>query len=447
MKKERKPAAKKEPLTKEALFKRNPLPFGDVRKYYLAGKVGTVVLLALCFHISVAAIALRTDSCVQIPNGIIVVLLLCAILNIIGHYSRTIAGYALSVVVCLILVLVMQLYNGGLMLRNDLPEYGEVFRDGAKSTDFWILLAKVLAVVHMLLSVVFINSTLTVKEEPELKGMNIQIKKFLDWLDKNNNSLPPGRRASDYWFVAAELMSAMFFWAADPSMTNYDFWALGLLAAGGILVALKRPFTGSFLLVCSALIRCTMYQYRFGFMLAVVSAYIGLYIALLYFAIESTGKRKEELKDNGQGIVNTVVNAYMWIAVAVFVCIVPVHEFLAVFSGSTMLMQKDSLPLLFFLPIIVILSVRSAKWYSCIYAACGYLWLWHTINRSNPYADQGLLHFDSLEQHGVIMKDTTGRLMVLVKGISVTTILAAGLGVVIAVLLITMRRERHGAEA
>ena len=446
MKKERKPAAKREPLTKEAIFKRNPLPFGDVRKYYLAGKVGTVVLLALCFHISVAAIALRTDSCVQIPNGIIAVLLLCAIVNIIGHYSRTIAGYALSVVVCLILVLVMQLYNGGLMLQSDLPEYGEVFRDGAKSTDFWILLAKVLAVVHMLLSVVFINSTLTVKEEPELKGMNIQIKKFQDWLDKNNNSLPPGRRASDYWFVVAQLLCVMVFWAADPNMTKYDYYSLGALIAGCLFVACKRTLTGAFILVVSALIRCTLYQYRLGICFPVVGAYLGLWIALLYFAMESSQSSKMIERDRMPKWVFMSSRAFSWVAVVFAVACIPVHEFLGVFAGSMMPFQKDNLPLIFFLPILILLAIRSNRWYTYCYAAASFVWLWFSLNRATPYKDRGLFYFDSMEEHGSIGPDTTERMMSLVKGISVSAIAAAILCGCVAVLILIAGRYRLGKE-
>lgn len=435
MKKEQKSAAKREPLTKEALFKRNPIPFGDVRKYYLAGKVGTVVLLALCFHISVAAIALRTDTCVQIPNGIIAVLLLCAILNIIGHYSRTIAGYALSVVVCLILVLVMQLYNGGLMLQSDLPEYGEVFRDGAKSTDFWILLAKVLAVVHLLLSVVFINSTLTVKEEPELKGMNIQIKKFQDWLDKNNNSLPPGRRASDYWFVVAQLLCAMVFWAADPNMTKYDYYSLGALIAGCVFVAFKRTFTGSFLLAVSALIRCTEYQYRLGIRFPVIAAYLGFWIALLYFAMESLhNTRKTTLKKASKWVV-IVGKVFPWMAVVIMVSCIPVHEFLSVFSGSLMPFQKDNLPLIFFLPILILLAMKSGHWYAYCYAGICFVWIWFSLNRATPYKNMGLFYFDSIDEHGSIGSRTTMRMMALVEGISIATIVAAIFCICFAVIV------------
>lgn len=444
MKKERKSAAKREPLTKEALFKRNPVPFGDVRKYYLAGKVGTVVLLALCFHISVAAIALRTDTCVQIPNGIIAVLLLCAILNIIGHYSRTIAGYALSVVVCLILVLVMQLYNGGLMLQSGLPEYGEVFRDGAKSTDFWILLAKVLAVVHMLLSVVFINSTLTVKEEPELKGMNIKIKKFQDWLDKNNNSLPPGRRASDYWFIVAQLLCAMVFWAADPNMTKYDYYSLGALIAGCVFVACKRTLTGSFLLAVAALIRCTLYQYRLGISFPVVAAYLGLWIALLYLLIESLISAKKAKTEERPKEISISGEVILWISVAFVIACVPVHEFLSVFTGSTMPFQKDNLPLIFFLPILILLAIQSNRWHSYCYAAAFFLWLWYSLNRATPYKDKGLFYFESLEEHGSVGPDTTEIMMILVKSISVCAIAAAILCSCIAVLILVIGRYRLG---
>ena len=111
-----------------------------------------------------------------------------------------------------------------------------MFRDGAKSTDFWILLAKAVAVIHMLLSIVFVNSTIKVKEEPPLKGMNVQIKKFKDWLDKNNNSLPPGRRASDYWFVAGSILFWMLFAVQGRQCRLRIIWGV----YGLVLILLKK---------------------------------------------------------------------------------------------------------------------------------------------------------------------------------------------------------------
>ena len=185
--KEQKQRRNCEPLSREMLFRRNPVPFGDVRKYYYAGTIGTVVLLTLCFHIAVVAVAIRTDACAQIPNGIILVVLLFAGLNVLGHYSRTIAGYVLSMGMCMGIVLVMQFFDGGITLQSNLPEYGEVFRNAAKSTDFWILLIKVISVVHLLLSAIFVKSTLTNKEEPPLTRTSIKLREMIDWMTRKDS--------------------------------------------------------------------------------------------------------------------------------------------------------------------------------------------------------------------------------------------------------------------
>lgn len=439
MKKESKPVKEREPITMKTLTRRNPVPFGDVRKYYYGAKIGTVVLLALCFHVSVAAIALRTDSCVQIPNGIIAVLLIASLLSIAGHYSRTICGYALSALCCLAIVLTAQFYNGGISLTNDLPEYGEVFRDGAKSTEFWILLVKVVAVVHMLLSVVFINSTLTVKEEPALKGMNVKIKAFRDWLDKNNNLLTPGRRASDYWFVVAEVFAVMAFWAADPSMTRHDIYSLLLLAAGCLLVFWKQTLPGSFLIAVSAVIRCTLYQYRLGNMKPVVAAYVGLWIALLYFAMESVRETKRTLQETRPVWLRISEQGFLWVAVLMFVAVIPVHEFLAVFSGDLMLYQKDNLPLLFFMPLLALLAIRSGRWYSYGLAAACYVWLWATLRNDR----EDLFYFANMEQHGSVGRFTTARMMNLVDALKVVSVIAAVAAVCFGIIILIVRRSSH----
>ena len=442
MKKESKPVKEKEPITMASLTRRNPVPFGDVRKYYNGAKIGTVVLLALCFHVSVVAIALRTDSCVQIPNGIIAVLLICSVLNIAGHYSRTVAGYALSAVCCLVIVLVSRLSGGGISLANDLPEYGEVFRDGAKSTEFWILLVKVLAVVHMMLSIVFIKSALTVKEEPPLKGMNIKIKAFTDWLDKNNNSLTPGRRASDYWFVTAELFCVMIFWAADPNMTKYDICSLIILAAGAFLVLAKQTLSGTFLIAVSAVIRCTLYQYRLGLLTPVVAAYIGLWIAVLYFALESGREAKKTLQEERPLWLRIIGQCFLWASVLLCVAVIPVHEVLAVFSGDLMLYQKDNLPLLFFLPVLGLLAVRSGRWYAYGLAAACYTWLWWTLRNDK----EDLFYFASMEQHGSVGRYTTGRMMTLVDALKVVSVIAAVLAICVGAIILIVRRSGHEEE-
>ena len=445
MKKDQKTVKTKEPITKETLLRRNPVPFGDVRKYYYVACVGTVVLLALCFHISVAAITLRTDTCVQIPNGIIAVLLICAVLAIIGHQTRTLAGYGLSAVCCLILILVMQLYNGGLALTSDLPEYGEVFRDGAKSTDFWILLAKVIAIVHLLLSVVFINSTLTVKEEPPLKGMNIKIQKIKDWLDKHNNSLPAGRRASDYWFYAVSMILYMVFVAYDPSMGKYDYYSLVLFIAAGILIACRQTLPGSMLMASSALIRCSLYQWRFGLIIPVVAAYAGTWVAMLYLFIEALNARKSEKQQNSARWRNGLNITCCWVAVAVFVAIVPIHEFLSAFSGSYMVYQKDNLPWIFFLPGLAFAFFLSDKWYGAVAAGVIDWWLWVSLMRASPYANNRLFRFDSIEEHGSIGYDVTERLSQYTEGLAFLLIVLIVVSSVVGfgVLVSLLRRMIH----
>ena len=444
MKKDQKTVKTREPITKEELLRRNPVPFGDVRKYYYIACVGTAVLLALCFHISVAAIALRTDTCVQIPNGIIAVLLICAILAIIGHQTRALAGYGLSAVCCLILILVMQLYNGGLALTSDLPEYGEVFRDGAKSTDFWIILAKVIAVVHLLLSVVFINSTLTVKEEPPLKGMNIKIQKIKDWFDKHNNSLPAGRRGSDYWFVAVSLILWMVFVAYDPTMARYDYWSMILLALACIFVACKRTFVGAFLFTSSALIRCTMYQYRFGLCIPVVVAYLAIWGALLYLFFESDRIRRKESGTPRPIIQSVARRMCLWIAVGFAVACYPIHVFLSSFSGSYMMYQKDNLPLIFFLPLVSILLFWSRCILGYLLGAGCFIWLRDALLHASPLNGGRLFDFSSMDEHGTIGSTVTEALNRYVTAISIASTIMAVVCICYFGMTIIIWRINHG---
>lgn len=455
----------KKQLTVNDLKCRRPIPLGDVRKYYLGANIGTIVLLALCFHVSVVAIALRTDSCVQIPNAIIAAILFCAVLNIIGHYSRTIAGYALSVVCCLLIVLVMQFYNGGVSLRTELPEYGDVFKDGAKSTDFWILLTKVLAAVHMLLSIVFINSALTVKEAPPLKGMNVSIQKFKDWLNKKSKEHPAGQRALDYWFVSFALIAWMLMASADTSYTGkYDFWAMGLIIIGCIAVLIKKTVTGAGLITAGFLVQCTMYQWRFGVSVPVIASYLGLWVSVLYFlrAVLRERSRSDETRQwrfldsdsldirldlSGKGTADTVwmkrMNEVLFIgSVALPVLMFPIHEVLATFSGSYMVYQKDNLPLFFVLPILVFICIGSRSLKGYIGATVYCFWLIDAIRNSSPYADNAVFRFDSLEQHGAAGTAATSRMNALVNVALVVVILMTLLCAAVSIIL--ARRAYHG---
>ena len=449
MNKEAKNAKQKEPLTLTALLRRNPIPFGDVRKYYYAACIGTVILLTLCFHISVVAIALRTDTCEQLSNVFIVFLLIFCIATIVGHQMRSFLGYGISAVSSLIVLLLLQFYHGtGVMIISDLPEYGEVFRDGAKSTDFWILLAKAFAVIHLLLTIVFINSTLKVKEEPPLKGMNVQIQKIKDWLDKNNNSLPPGRRASDYWFVAVSLILWMIFVAYDPTMGKYDYWSMGLLMAGVAAVFLRWTFTGSFFISSSALIRCTLYQYRFGLCIPVVAAYLGIWVALLYLILETMRVRRLTQQEKNKPRMSVLQAVFPWLATACFVVCFSIHEMTNAFSGSFMVYQKDNLPLIFFLPMMVFLALMTRRWWGYLFATAGFVWLWDSIKHATPLYGGRFFSFPSLEEHGQIGERTTARMMDVANGLSVALIVVAVVCVCISVvmMLFVRRKDKHGTE-
>ncbi len=450
MKKEAKNAKQKEPLTMTALLRRNPLPFGDVRKYYYAACIGTVVLLTLCFHISVVAIALRTDPCEQLSNVFIVFLLLFCIIAIVGHQMRSLLGYGISALSSLIVLLLLQFYHGtGVMIISNLPEYGEVFRDGAKSTDFWILLAKAVAVIHLLLTVVFINSTIKVKEEPALKGMNVQIQKIKDWIDKHNNSLPPGRRPSDYWFVVVSILLWMLFVAYDTTMGKFDYWSMGLLFAGCILVFCKQTLPGATLVVCSALVRCTMYQWRFGFCTPVIVSYVGAWFALMYLALEAIIARKKCVKRKESAWTKAASDVFVWFAVVIFVLIMSPHEFLGAFSGSYMVYQKDNLPLWFFLPIVIIL-VLLGRQRGCFVLVSGLAyWIRDSIRNASPYSRDGLFRFESIEEHGSVGEKTTKLLNGITNTVSMASTVLCVLSILTAVVLLTIfviRRKHHGPE-
>lgn len=420
-----------EPLSREMLLRRNPVPFGDVRKYYYAGMIGTIVLLAVCFYVCFAAIVLRTDSCVQIPNGIVIILLLCAALSIAGHYSRTIAGYVLSAVMCLVIVLVLQLYNGGIMLKSNLPDYGEVVRDGVKGLDFWILLAKAIAVVHMLLSVVFINSALKVKEEPPVKGMNIKLQKFRDWFKKKDAVTSMGWRPTEFWMACVCLVLWMLVAQANPFETGrYDYIAMLLVLLGTALVFVGKAYIGALCLIEGFLTCCTMYQLRFGWSLPTVGAYAGAWVSLLFLLMEAyrrrnlKGESEWSLRLGSRLMVRIPVRTangetgkriMVWKAicvsgaVAIAVMMLPIHEFLGGFSGSYMNQQKDNLPLYFFLPFVMLVCSwgGTALGYFC--SAVVSLGLFDAIYEvSGKFSN--LFLFNSAEQHGFIGEPLTDRL-------------------------------------
>lgn len=435
---------KKEPFTKEVLLRRNPMPFGDTRKYYLAAKVGTVVLLTLCTYICVTAIAVRTETCEQLSNGVIVCLLGSALLVIVGHYMRSILGYGISALAGIIVVILLQTCGGtGVKLISDCPEYGEVFIKGIQSTDFWVIIAKVLALLQTVLSVVFIRSTLTLKEEPKPEGMNVQIDRFRKWLNRVNDSLMPGRRPLDYWFTAGILFCAMVFIAYNPSMGKYDYYALVLLLAGCVLIACKLVLPGALLIAPSALLRCTMYQYRFGMSIPVGAAYIGMWLALLYLLLISSRMKRETDAQPVNRILTVSESVFLWIPVALLIVLYPVHEFLNVFTGSHMTAEKDSLPLLFFLPLLIMIAARSRRWYGYLFMAAYYLWCWNALRRSTPRVDNKLVFFDCADCHGSIGAHTTDVLMAIVDVCAVAVVVMAVLCVCMAFVILVLRRAKH----
>lgn len=429
--KEKKKQESREPVSREMLLRRNPVPFGDVRKYYYAGKIGTIVLLAVCFYISFAAIVLRTDSCVQIPNGIVVILWLCALLNIVGHYSRRLAGYGLSVIMCLIIVLVLQLYNGGIMLKSNLPDYGEVVREGIKGTDFWILLAKALAVVHMLLSIVFINSTMKVKEEPPVKGMNIKLQKFREWFAKKDAVTSWGWRPTEFWMACACVILWMLVVQDNPFETNkYDYIAMFFVLFGTALVFVGKAYVGALCLTEGFLTCCSMYQLRFGWSIPTVGAYAGAWVSLFFLGIEAY-RRKTDVKENewhfrlgsrflvripafserevGEKKISVLRTICIIITASISILMFPVHEFLSGFSGSYMNQQKDNLPLFFFLPLVMLVCAWGGTALGYLSTGVAAVLLYDAICEVSSKGTK-LFLFNSMEQHGSISEALTNRM-------------------------------------
>ena len=429
--KEKKKQESREPVSREMLLRRNPVPFGDVRKYYYAGMIGTVVLLAVCFYISFAAIVLRTDSCVQIPSGIIAVLLLCALLSIAGHYSRTLAGYGFSAVMCLVIVLVLQLYGGGIMLKSNLPDYGEVVRDGIKGIDFWILLAKALAVVHMLLSVVFINSTLKVKAEPPVKGMNIKLQKFRDWFIKKDAAAPSGWRPTEFFMACVCVLLWMLVAQKNPFETGkYDYVAMISVLLGAALVFAGKAYVGALFLMEGFLTCCTMYQLRFGWSVPTVASYAGAWLSLLFLLIAAY-RRKASVKESewrfrpgsrfivripvfpaqasGERKLSVLRAVCMTVTASIAVFMFPVHEFLSGFSGSYMNQQKDNLPLYFFLPLVMLVCVFGGTALGYLSAGVVAVLLYDAISDVSSKGTK-LFLFNSTEQHGFIGETLTNRM-------------------------------------
>ena len=245
MKKEKEKESVSFVLTKDNLLKKNPIPFGDVRKYYLAAKVGTIVLFALLLYMSFASVLSHTDYNEQISGGIMICLLLFSLASVIGVYSRTILGYGITALSSLILFVLLQCSNGtGIAYGSESLFYGEYFIKGIQSMAFWVILSKVLAILQTVLAILFIRSTITVTEEPAATGMNEKIAQFRAWLVKHNDSLEDGRRPLDYWFAAASILLYMGYVVGDSTMLIYDYISLALFLTGLVLVACRTARFG-----------------------------------------------------------------------------------------------------------------------------------------------------------------------------------------------------------
>lgn len=433
-------------LTKERIFRKNEIPFGDVRKYYLAMKAGTVVLFALLFYISFAAVFARTEYKEQISDMLIATMLLFSIASIIGHYSRTILGYGITAVSSVVVFICLQYSNGvGIVFDTGSLSYGEYFIKGIQSMAFWVILSKVLAVLHLALSIVFIISTIKVTEEPPATGMNVKIQRFQEWLSTNNDSLEDGRRPLDYWFAAASILLYMGYIAADRTMLLYDYFSLALFVAGMVLIASRKTLIGAFCCCCSALLRCNLYQYRFGYILPVIVAYLGMWLAILYLAFASAKKRRKVVLYEGRTSV-LLNDILMWGAVAVGVLCFSFHQILGDFVHETLFFMgvKDNLPIFFFVPIISVLLARSRQWYGYFCASALYLFLWNTFRQiPDNSADNPLLDcIGTCQQYTEgVLHSATSYMKIITMASSVLCFIC---GVVTVVLMI--RRRRHGSE-
>lgn len=396
MKKQTKKETPKFVLSKENLLRRNPIPFGDVRKYYLAMKIGTVVLFALLFYMSFAAVLTRTEYKVQISNVVIGCLLLLSLASVIGLYSRTILGYGITVVASVIIFVLLQYSNGtGIAFDAESLFYGEKFIKGIQSMAFWIILSKVLSVLQMALAIVFIRSTIKVTEEPPVTGMNVKIQKFSEWLSKHNDSLKDGRRPLDYVFIVASVLLYIGYFVGDSTMMTYDYCSLAFFIVGIVLVVLRQVLPGAFFFCCSALLRCNLYQYRFGYILPVIAAYLGMWLAVLYMAFASAKKRRAIRINNERKWIYYSCELLMWESVAIGVLCFSIHQVIEGYVRESIFLmdQKDNLPFFFFVPIVAFLMLRGGEWYGYFCASASYLFLWYTLRQipdaksNNPLFD------------------------------------------------------------
>ena len=113
-----------------------------------------------------------------------------------------------------------------------------------------------------------------------------------------------------------------------------------------------------------------------------------------------------------------------------------------------MVYQKDNLPLIFFLPMMVFLALMTRRWWGYLFATAGFVWLWDSIKHATPLYGGRFFSFPSLEEHGQIGERTTARMMDVANGLSVALIVVAVVCVCISVvmMLFVRRKDKHGTE-
>lgn len=470
MKKESKKEKQKElSLSRTEILLRRPEPFGDVRKYYRLVKGSSILMIVMLYYISLVSVVLRTETEKQLPIWLLIALNLVAVVALVGHYHRSLAGYAVCAIGSVIILILLSVGDGGnpVMLVSTSPEYGEAVRDGLKGTDFWILLAKAVCVVHALLSVLFIRSTLTVKEEPPLKGMNVKIQEFREWFSRKNKRTSLGWSPLEFWTTCVCVVLWMLVAQANPFVTSkYDLIALLCILIGALFVWIGRAYIGSLCLTGGFLTCCSMYQLRFQLDVPTVSAYLGAWLSLLFLVVEVYLRRiaiKEYDKGTNTGFLfgtrsvlgmdkkpKLTTHCFLIDLVLLgagmnIVIMFPVHEMLSAYSGTYMNQQKDDLPLLFFLPLIVFVCAWSRSGLGFFSSGMMALWLLRTLRNASPYAD-GLFRFDSLEQHGSICESLTDRMNGYAVFVESVLLLYIVVSVIISVVFVRRRYGRTEAE-
>ncbi|MBO4399574.1 MAG: hypothetical protein J5795_05525 [Lachnospiraceae bacterium] len=444
MKDKQREEKQKKPLTFDDIKARRHVPFGDVKKYYYLVLATAPLLLAMIYYVAFVSVALRTESAKHVPLWLLIVLALAAVAAMAGHYHRSVLGYGICAAGSLLVVLLLSVGNGGspVALDSTSPDYGTVVQDGIKSADFWILLAKVIAVVQFALSLVFIKSVLSVNEEPELKGMNIKIDRFRKWFAEKDKPSSIGWRPTEFFMTCVCIILWMLVAQASPFLTDkYDIFALVMVLLGAVLVFIGKVHTGAICLMACFLTCCSMYQLRFSMDVPTAAAYGGAWLSLVILTIEAYRRRTAKqggewslrfgslfkVRVDGVDSANempaekhSLLRALpVFGAMAVIICMLPIHEFLSAYSGSYMNQQKDNLSLFFFLPLVILVCAWGGKALGYLSSGLVAVWLLYTLRTSSPYV-KGLFLFDSKEQHGAVCDALTVRMnryTILVEGV------------------------------